>query len=243
MNRLFLLTLALSFFFKSTGQIPPVNQLTSSQFHELVHKNKGTLLDVRTESEFANGHIPSAGQLNYYALDFRQKLLLLPKDQPVYLYCNTGYRSHKAAEILAEEGYTKVYNLQQGIMEWDLQNLPVVVEADARPDTENKMEPDEFYALIKSDIPVFVDFYAPWCGPCRQMMPMIENLKSEYSGRVKVIKINADASKKLVKELHISGVPYLVLYKNGVASYTHNGLISKSDLTNVLESGLLKAQK
>lgn len=233
----------LSSFFKVSGGNSTINQLSSSKFHELTVKNKGTLLDVRTEPEFANGHIPDAGQLNYYALDFRKKLLLLPKNQPVFLYCNTGYRSQKAAEILVENGFTKVYNLQQGIMEWDLQNLPVIVEADARPDTENKMEPDEFNALIKSDIPVFVDFYAPWCGPCRQMMPMIDNMKSEYSGRIKVIKINADASKKLIKELHISGVPYLVLYKNGGASFAHNGLMTKSDLTKVLESGLLKDQK
>ncbi len=60
-----------------------------------------------------------------------------------------------AAERLVENGYDKVYNLERGIMEWNLNNLPVVIEPDARPDVENKMEPDEFHALINSEKPVF----------------------------------------------------------------------------------------
>jgi len=76
-------------------------------------------------------------------------LLLLPRDQPVYLYCNTGYRSKRAAEILSENGYKKVYNLEHGIMQWNLENLPVVEKPGARLDNENKMESDEFYDLIQ----------------------------------------------------------------------------------------------
>ena len=82
------------------GQQSPVNQVGSDKFSELVGEKTGVLLDVRTKSEFKNGHIAEAGNLNYYALDFRKSLLLLPRNQPIYLYCNTGYRSEKAAEIL-----------------------------------------------------------------------------------------------------------------------------------------------
>lgn len=69
----------------------------------MIKKQQGTILDVRTEGEFENGHIKGAGQLNYYAFDFRRKLLMLPKDQPVYLYCNTGWRSKQAAKILKRD--------------------------------------------------------------------------------------------------------------------------------------------
>jgi len=193
------------------------------------------LLDVRTRGEFANGHLEGAGQLNYYSLDFKKKLLLLPKDQAVYLYCNTGYRSQKAAEILIKNGYDQVYNLERGIMEWDLHELPVVIEPDARPDIEDKMEPDEFYALIQSEKPVFIDFYAPWCGPCRQMMPIIDSLKTEYRNEISIVKINVDASKKLVKELQIGGVPYLVAYRNGNILNSHNGLLSRKELVDLLQ--------
>jgi len=227
MNRYKLINLSLLALISFTAKAQQVKQFNSIEFQKIVSSKKGTLLDVRTTGEFASGHIEGAGQLNYYALDFKQKILLLPKDQPIYLYCNTGYRSKRAAEILAENGYKQVYNLEQGIMDWNLNNLPVVVEPGAKQDVENKMEPDEYNALIQSGKPVFIDFYAPWCAPCRQMMPMIDSLKTEYKDRITIVKINADASKKLVKELKLATVPNLVIYKDGRMVFNHNGLVTK----------------
>jgi thioredoxin 1 len=233
MNRYYLFLIAASFIFTTCAQDSNFDNTSSIEFQKLINTGQGTLIDVRTPSEFASGHIPNAGQLNYYALDFGKKLLLLPKDQPIYLYCNTGYRSKKAAEILARNGYSRVYNLKYGIMEWNLEDLPVIIDKDAKPDTRNKMEPDEFYALIQSEKPVFIDFYAPWCAPCRQMMPMIDSLKAEFKGTVTVVKINADASKKLVKELKIASVPFLVLYKNGKMVFSEYGIKEKAMLESL----------
>ena len=219
-----------------SAQQGKITQLSSPELSEVLVNNKATLIDVRTRGEYANGHITGAGQLNYYALVFKKKLLLLLKDRPLYLYCNTGYRSQKAAEILAKNGYTNVYNLEHGIMEWDLYDMPVVVEPDAKPDTENKMEPDEFYALIQSEKPVLIDFYAPWCGPCRQMMPVIDRIKQEAGDRVFIVKINADASKKLVKELQLLGVPYITIYHKGLKTYENQGLMSEKELLSLVEA-------
>lgn len=235
MNRYFLIPILVVIFMSACAQDSNFGNLNSIEFNNLFESKTGSLIDVRTPSEFANGHIKGAGQLNYYAFDFRKKLLLLPKDQPVYLYCNTGYRSYRAAKILADNGYREVYNLERGIMEWNLNNLPVVIEPDARPDVKNKMEPDEFYALIQSGKPVFIDFYAPWCAPCRQMMPMIDSLKADYRDKIAIVKINADASKKLVKKLQMSSVPYLALYKNGEKIFDHNGSISRGELISAFE--------
>lgn len=221
------------------GQYAPVVQAGSAQFNKLTSQNNGILLDVRTKSEFKNGHLPEAGNLNYYALDFRKKLILLPRNQPIYLYCNTGYRSEKAAEILIENGYTDVYNLQHGIMEWELLNLPVVVEPDARPDTDNKMTSEQYHAILSSGTPVFFDFYAPWCGPCRKMMPMIDSLMVEYHPLIQMHKINVDASKKLVKELKLVGVPYLVLLDDGKVLFSKNGSASRSELTSKFDQILM----
>lgn len=237
MNRyIYILVFSLSLF-SAYGQETAYKNLNSQVFHQDINALKGTLLDVRTPSEFGNGHIDGAGLLNYYTLDFKQKLLLLPKDQPVYLYCNTGYRSKRAAQILSENGFKQVYNLEHGIMDWNLNDLPVVLEPNANPNEDNKMEVDEFYALIKSDKPVFIDFYAPWCAPCRKMMPMMDSLRTEFKDKVSVVKINVDASKRLVKKLQIGSVPYLVLYKQGVMAFEHHGIIPRKELESLFEDG------
>jgi thioredoxin len=228
------------FFLTGCGQNQIVKEVSSIEFEKLIKDSSGTLLDVRTLSEFKNGHIKDAGQLNYYAFGFRKKLLLLPKNQAIYLYCNTGYRSKRAAKILAKNGYKNVYNLEHGIMEWHMKNLPVLVDSDAKPDTENKMELDEFTALIHSEQLVFADFYAPWCAPCRKMMPMIDSLKTEYKDSVIIVKINADASKKLMKELAVISVPYLVLYYKGKMLFTHHGRIDKNELVSLFEETRIK---
>ena len=238
MRNCFILPAFLAIISPANAQQNSYTQLSSTDFSSALDQEKITIIDVRTNGEFANGHIPNSGQLNYYALDFRQKLLLLPKDQPIYLYCNTGYRSERAARILAENGYDQVYNLEHGIMEWDLLELPVVAEPGARPDVIDKMEPDEYYALIQSNKPVFIDFYAPWCGPCRQMMPMIDSLKIAWKDNIKVVKINADASKKLVKELGIAGVPYFKMFRNGEEIFTHTGLLTESKVVGLFQTVL-----
>lgn len=236
MNRSIILFTGIIFLFSFTLKSQDYFNLNSDEFKNTISENKGTLLDVRTNGEFLNGHIKGSGQLNYYSFSFKQKLLLLPKNQPVYLYCNTGYRSRKAAEFLAENGYKEVYNLKHGIMEWELNDFPVIVDPNAKPDTKDKMEADEYYALIQSDKKVFIDFYAPWCAPCRKMLPMIDSLKTEYKDKVTIVKINADASKKLIKELKVASVPYLVMYDNGKLLYEHNGLVKRRQLEKVLNS-------
>lgn len=213
-----------------------VNQVSSPRFFEIIQNQDGILLDVRTEQEFQSGHIENSGQMNFYARDFAQQLLQLPKDRPIYLYCNTGRRSNIAAQFLIRNGYTQVYNLQRGIVEWNHAGLPVTVPSHARMDVENSFNQTEFERLISSGKLVFVDFYAPWCGPCMQMMPMIDEMKSRFEGRIEVVKINADASRPLMRQLSISSIPHLVLYKNGDIVFEHTGLIEENRLFSILQS-------
>jgi thioredoxin 1 len=237
MNRLiYIFIISLLASLTACAQSPGTIQVGSEEFHQLISEGEGVLLDVRTEREFQNGHIENAGQLNFYARDFRQRLLLLPKDQPVYLYCNTGWRSNIAASFLIRNGYNRVYNLEHGIMEWEQADLPVVIDPNAQPETDDQFTTSEFAELIQSEYLVLVDFYAPWCGPCRQMMPMIDSLKAEYKDRIDIVKINADASKRLMRDMKMVSVPYLVLYHKGEIIFEHKGLIHREELLARLDS-------
>jgi len=224
----------------SFSQITNLTQLNSAEFNTQFNPASDILLDVRTINEFKNGHLKNAGQLDYYASGFNKKLLLLPKNQKIFLYCNTGYRSSRAAQFLVQNGFKEVYNLEHGIMEWNLSNFPTIKDADAKKDSENKMETDEFNALINSKKLVFVDFYAPWCAPCRKMMPMIDSLTNKYRTQLKIVKVNADASSALIKNLKIASVPHLVLFYNGKSVFIHNGSISRNELEILFKKHLVK---
>ena len=69
--------------------------------------------------------------------------------------------------------------------------------------------------VLKSDIPVFVDFYADWCGPCKMMSPVIDKLSEEYAGRIKVGKVNVDENSDLAMKYGIMSIPNMVFFKNG----------------------------
>lgn len=83
---------------------------------------------------------------------------------------------------------------------------------------------------------VIVDVWAPWCAPCRQMTPLIEQLASEYAGRVTVIKINADEHLDLARQLHVSSIPTLLAYRQGQEVLRRSGAQSRAMLVEIFEA-------
>jgi thioredoxin 1 len=207
-----------------------VHHLSAEAFRDLVRDSTGILLDVRTQQEYNNGHLRGSGQMNYYDRDFGNRLLMLSRDEAIFLYCNTGFRSGRAAQFLVQNGYQRVYNMHRGIMEWNYHNLPVERTPGALADTENRFGIEQFREVIGNDTLVFVDFYAPWCAPCRRMMPLIDSLITEYTGQVHILKVNADASRELMRELHITGVPYFILFHRGNVVFHKGGMVTRQEL-------------
>jgi thioredoxin 1 len=82
-----------------------------------------------------------------------------------------------------------------------------------------------------SDIPVLVDFWAPWCGPCKMLAPIIEEIANEYAGKAKVCKLNTDEARDSAIEFGISAIPTTILFKDGQMHKKWVGLTSKKDLT------------
>jgi thioredoxin 1 len=89
-----------------------------------------------------------------------------------------------------------------------------------------------------SDVPVLVDFWAPWCGPCRMLAPMIEQIANEYAGKAQVCKVNTDESRDTAVEFGISAIPTLILFKGGQLKKKWVGLTSKKDIGTAID-GLL----
>lgn len=92
--------------------------------------------------------------------------------------------------------------------------------------------------VIKSESVVLVDFWAPWCGPCRKLGPVLDDIAGEFEGKVKVVKVNTDENLKIAKEFQISGLPSLLVFKNGEAKEVMVGLMPKSTIVSNIEKHL-----
>ncbi|MGN6579551.1 MAG: thioredoxin TrxA [Bordetella sp.] len=92
--------------------------------------------------------------------------------------------------------------------------------------------------VIQSSQPVLVDYWATWCGPCKMIAPILEEVAGEYAGRLTVAKVDVDANPDTAAKYGIRGIPTLMLFKNGQAAATKVGALSKSQLTAFLNGAL-----
>ena len=92
--------------------------------------------------------------------------------------------------------------------------------------------------VLKSDAPVLVDYWAEWCGPCKMIAPILDEVARDYGDKVRVVKVNVDENQSIPARYGIRGIPTLMLFRNGAVVETKVGALSKSQLTQFLDSHL-----
>lgn len=92
--------------------------------------------------------------------------------------------------------------------------------------------------VLDSDVPVLVDFWAPWCGPCRMVAPVVDEIAEQYAGKVKVVKLNTDENPNIASQYGIRSIPTLMIFKGGQRVDMVVGAVPKTTLANTLEKYL-----
>ena len=200
---------------------------------KMLSTDSSIILDVRTPGEFAHGYINRAVNLDYNSEDFENNINKLDKNKTYFVYCYSGGSSGKAAGFMRSNGFKKVFELTNGLLAWKSKNLPLAGVSNQT--NTDKISMEEYKKLTSSDKMVLIDYYAPWCEPCKKLQPILENIQQQYKGRLTVVRLNIDENKQLAIQLSIQSIPLMKLFKNGVGVWSNNGIMEESDLKKVVE--------
>lgn len=210
-------------------------QLDAKAFQEKMRASKNALvLDVRTAQEVSGGFIEGAVNIDWTKDGFEIATEQYDRSMPVFVYCLSGGRSASAAGNLRSRGFKEVYELNGGMMSWRSANYPEVKPGQTKAKAKG-MDRSAYDVLINSDTAVLIDFYAPWCLPCKKMEPFLNEMAADSKTAFKIVRINADENPDLCKELEVDALPVLVYYKAGREVWREKRFMSKEDILQMVK--------
>jgi thioredoxin len=191
-----------------------------------------TIIDVRTPEEFQGGHLKDAVNFNVLAPEFANQVSQLDRDHAVFVYCKAGGRSADAASIMKDMGFDIIYDMQGGYMAWSSAGME---STKAERVQEEKFTQADFDKLLASGTPVLIDYYAPWCGPCKKMEPILSKLSNEFAGKVEIVRVNVDEAAGVVESQKIDNIPVVSSFKNGSEIKRVNGFQDEAAMRAMIE--------
>jgi len=228
-------TVVLLFNSCTSGQSTPSDNssVSAAEFSKKIAElPDAPLIDVRTPGEFSQSHLKNAVNYDISTGEFANQIASLDKSKPVLIYCLSGSRSTYAVSYMKSQGFKEVYELNGGMMRWRAANLP---ETTDKTTASTGMSKQQFDNLLVTDKLVLVDYYADWCAPCKKMKPYLDEISRDMADKVVVVRINADESRALCKELKIEAIPVLQIYKNKTLIWSNTGFIEKEAVVKQLK--------
>jgi thioredoxin len=228
-------TVVLLFNSCTSGQSTPSDNssVSAAEFSkQIAELPDAPLIDVRTPGEFSQSHLKNAVNYDISTNEFASQIASLDKSKPVLIYCLSGSRSTYAVSYMKSQGFKQVYELNGGMMRWRAANLP---ETTDKTVASTGMSKQQFDNLLVTDKLVLIDYYADWCAPCKKMKPYLDEITRDMADKVVVVRINADESRALCKELKIEAIPVLQIYKNKTLIWSNTGFIEKEAVVKQLK--------
>lgn len=215
---------------ETEGETAVINEsIDAKVFAEKLQSTENLqIIDVRTPDEFNSKHLDNAVNIDINSPSFTTEISKLDKSRPTFVYCLSGGRSATALSKMKALGFTEAYNMKGGMLKWNALGLSEV-KASA-----SGMTKADYDKLLATDKKVLIDFYAEWCGPCKNMEPFLDKMTTELKDKVTIIRIDVDQNEALANELNIEALPTLKLYENKKVTWETVGYITEDELRKKL---------
>jgi thioredoxin 1 len=146
--------------------------------------------------------------------------------------------TQEVSTYICDEAATSADSTAAGDLQWFFRTLQISYEAIMSENIKHLSDASFELDVLKSDKPVLVDFWAEWCGPCKAIAPILEEIAKEYDGKLQVAKMDVDANQAVPAKFGIRGIPTLILFKNGVPAAQKVGAMAKGQLTSFIDSNI-----